>query len=321
MTVHTLSPIPCTLLNCSHTMDETLQGPLAEGVLVNVMQYLAMNQGTGSLFLRQPQGEQGQVCFEKGQVVHVSLGSQQGLGQQGLGQQGLGQQGLGQQGLGQQGVRAMALLLGWQTGNYSFRGDAPTLITMRSSIERLLLEAVMHHDVSQKKGYNPFYEDSVLTARPLHKDQVVSVSIRAVQLLPQLDGLRTLGEIAKAMNLELAEVLTAANELHRQNLTDNRAVTVAEGFTISLKSLVVNIMGPMGEIVVDDALYSLGVSPTGVSSAGISSVEVPRRVIPDLLRTLEKEIQHSRWREAFGRGAQQICQEYGIQVDVEETPS
>jgi hypothetical protein len=306
MTVHTLSPIPCTLLNCSHTMDETLQGPLAEGVLVNVMQYLAMNQGTGSLFLRQPQGEQGQVCFEKGQVVHVSLGSQQGLGQQGL---------------GQQGVRAMALLLGWQTGNYSFRGDAPTLITMRSSIERLLLEAVMHHYVSQKKGYNPFYEDSVLTARPLHKDQVVSVSIRAVQLLPQLDGLRTLGEIAKAMNLELAEVLTAANELHRQNLTDNRAVTVAEGFTISLKSLVVNIMGPMGEIVVDDALYSLGVSPTGVSSAGISSVEVPRRVIPDLLQTLEKEIQHSRWREAFGRGAQQLCQEYGIQVGVEETPS
>ncbi len=267
-------------------MDETLQGLLGEGVLVNVMQYLAMNGGTGSLVVRQPQGEQGQLSFEQGQVVHVSVGSQQG-------------------------VRAMAMLLGWPEGNYSFRSDLPSVKTMRSSIERLLLEAVMHYDVSKKKGYNPFYEDSILTARPLQKDQVVSLSIRAVQILPQLDGLRTLGEIAKAMKLELSEVLAAANELHGQNLTDNRAVTIAEDFTTSLKALVVNIMGPMGEIVVDDALYTLG----------SSSQAVPRRVIPDLLRILENEMRHSRWREQFGQGAKVLCQKYGIPANVQETPN
>lgn len=267
-------------------MNDSLQGLLGEGVLVNVIQYLAMNQGTGSLVLRQPQGEQGQVSFEGGQVVHVALGSQQG-------------------------VRAMAMLLEWREGSYSFRADSPPLKTMRSSIERLLLEAVMHHDVSKKKGYNPFYEDSILTARPLQKDQVVSLSIRAVQVLPQLDGLRTLGEIAKEMKLELAEVLTAANELHGQNLTDNRAITIAEDFTTSLKALVVNIMGPMGEIIVDDALYTLGVS----------SQAVPRRVIPDLLRNLENEMQHSRWREQFGQGARQLCQQYSIPMRVQETAS
>ncbi len=265
-------------------MAETLQGQLTEGVLVNVMQYLAMNQATGSLLVRQPQGEQGQLFFAQGQVIHISLGSHQD-------------------------VRAMALLLEWVEGNYTFRVDMPPTTTMRSSIERLLLEAVMHADVSKKKGYNPFYEDSILTAKPLQKDQVVSVSIRAVQVLPQLDGLRTLGEIAASMRLELSEILTAANELHQQGLTDNRAVMITTDFTASLKSLVTNIMGPMGEIVVDDALDALGVS----------SQAVPKRVIPDLLRGLENEMRHSRWREAFGLGARQLCQQYGISSRVQET--
>jgi hypothetical protein len=267
-------------------MDETLQGPLSEGVLVNVMQYLAMNQATGSLLVRQAPGEQGQVSFEKGQVVHVALGSQQG-------------------------VRAMAVLLGWPQGNYTFRADTPPLRTMRSSIERLLLEAVMHADVSRKKGYNPFYEDSILTARPLQKDQVVSLSIRAVQVLPQLDGLRTLGEIAKAMRLELVEVLTAAHELDQQSLTTNQAITITQDFTTSLKALVMNIMGPMGEIVVEDALYTLGVS----------SLAIPKRVVPALLGALENEMHHSRWREQFGKGAKQLCQQYGIPIRVQETLS
>jgi hypothetical protein len=261
-------------------MNDSLQGSLKEGVLVNVMQYLAMNKGTGCLTLRQPDGQHGQVYFELGNVIHVSLASHRDM-------------------------RAMAMLLEWQDGNYAFRAEATTLRTMRSSIERLLLEAVMYSDVSKKNGHNPFYEDSILTARPLKKDQVVSVSIRAVQLLPQLDGLRTLGEIAHATRIPVPEILLAANELHRQELTDHRAITIAADFTTSLKELVVNIMGPMGEIVVEDALYDLGVS----------SQAVPQRVIPALLRGLENEMQHRRWREEFGTLAKQLCLQYGIPVN------
>jgi hypothetical protein len=277
---------PETLLHYSHRMDETLQGLLNDGVLVNVMQYLAMNQGTGTLVLRQPQGEQGQVSFEKGQVVHISLGSHQG-------------------------VRALATLLEWKAGSYAFRPEVPLLKTMRSSLERLLLEAVMHADVSRKKGYNPFYEDSILTAKPLNKDQRVSMSLRAVQVLPQLDGLRTLGEIAKDMQLELSDVLVAAHDLHQQALADNHAITITPDFTDHLKTLVVNIMGPMGEIIVDDALYTLGVS----------SQAVPQRVIPALLRDLRNEMRHSRWREQFGQGAKELCRQYGISGKPQETLS
>jgi hypothetical protein len=260
-------------------MNDSLHGNLHEGVLVNVMQYLAMNSGAGCLTLRQPDGQQGQVFFEAGSVIHVCVGSHQG-------------------------VRAMAMLLEWREGGYAFRAEVVTLRTMRSSIERLLLEAVMYSDVSKKNGHNPFYEDSILTARPLKKDQVVSVSIRAVQLLPQLDGLRTLGEIARATQLPLPDIVQAANELHQQSLTDHRAITIATDFTLGLKDLMVHIMGPMGEIVVEDALYDLGVSP----------MAVPQRLVPALLRGLENEIQHRRWREEFDLGAKQLCLQYGISV-------
>jgi Domain of unknown function (DUF4388) len=258
-------------------MDETLQGPLSKGVLVNVTQYLAMNQSTGCLTLRRPQGEQGQLYVEAGYVVHVALG-------------------------GHQDVRATALLLEWQEGSYTFRPNVTTLATMRSSLERLLLEAVMYADVSKKKGHYPFYEDSILTAKLLQKDQVVKVSLRAVQLLPQLDGLRTLGEIAKALRLELSDVLGAANELYQQQLADNRASTLSSDFITSLKALLVNLMGPIGEIVVDDALYTLGVTTQAL----------PKRVIPTLLRDLENELSHRRWREQFRQAAHQLCQHYDV---------
>jgi hypothetical protein len=260
-------------------MDEALQGTLSKSVLVNVMQYLAMNQGTGSLALYHPQGEQGQLYFEAGYIIHVSLGSHRD-------------------------VRAMAVLLDWHEGSYTFRPNLITLKTMRSSVERLLLEAVMYADVSKKKGHALFYEDSILTAKPLQKGQVVSVSLRAVQLLPHLDGLRTLGEIAKEMRLELADVVSAANDLHQQGLSENKAVTVTSAFVTALKSLVVNITGPMGEIVVEDALYALGASAQAL----------PKRVIPTLLRELENDMKHLRWREQFSQGAEHLCEQYGLSV-------
>jgi hypothetical protein len=262
-------------------MDEALQGLLDKGVLVNIMQYLAMNQSTGCLALRQAQGEQANVYFEEGNVVHINLGSHSD-------------------------VKALSLLLNWNEGSYSFRSDVlANEKTIRASIERILLEASMHADVSRKHGFNPFYEDSILTARPLEKHQVVSMSLRGVQLFPHLDGIRTLGEIAHQTQLPLNEIITAANELNMQGLTDAKAITVVSNFVSDLKTVMKNIVGPMGEIMVDDTLYDLG----------ISRQEVPQRSIPHLLRTLEKDIKHQRWRDDFGKAAISLCQRYGVSLE------
>ncbi|MGL4611081.1 MAG: DUF4388 domain-containing protein [Trueperaceae bacterium] len=256
-----------------------LQGFLGEGVLVNVMQYLAMNQDTGCLALRQPQGEQGQLYVENGEVVQVSLGSHRD-------------------------VRAMAILLGWNEGSYTFRSGLRSVKTMRSSIERLLLEAILHFDVSKKHGHNSFYEDSILTARNLQKDQVVSMTLRAVQLLPHLDGLRTLGEIARDTKFDLKDVVAAAFELHQQGLTHNRALTINTTFMGSLKLLVTNIIGPVGDIVVDDLLYDLGASAQAL----------PKRTLPDLLQAIEQQMLHERWRKRFRRGAEDLCRQYNLKT-------
>lgn len=262
-------------------MDEALQGLLDKGVLVNLMQYLAMNQSTGCLALRQPQGEQANIYFEEGHVVHINLGSHSD-------------------------VKALSLLLNWYEGSYTFRPDAlPHEKTIRASIERILLEASMHADVSRKHGFNPFYEDSILTARPIEKHQVVSMSLRGIQLFPHLDGIRTLGEIAHQTGIPVNEVITAANELNMQGLTDARAITVVSNFVHDLKIIMKNIVGPMGEIMVDDTLYDLG----------ISGQSVPKRSIPQLLRALEKNIQHQRWRDAFGKAAISLCQRYGVSLE------
>jgi hypothetical protein len=245
------------------------------------MQYMAMNQATGCLALRQPQGEQANIYFEEGNVVHINLGSHSD-------------------------VKALSLLLDWNEGSYTFRPDAlANEKTIRASIERILLEASMHADVSRKHGFNPFYEDSILTARPLEKHQVVSLSLRGVQLLPHLDGIRTLGEIAHQTNLPLNEVISAANELNMQGLTDPRAITIVSNFVSDLKTILKNIVGPVGDIMVDDTLYDMGI----VGQA------VPKRSIPKLLRSLEQSIKNPRWRDEFGRAVISLCQRYGVSLE------
>jgi uncharacterized protein YjiS (DUF1127 family) len=57
--------------------------------------------------------------------------------------------------------------------------------------------------------------------------------------------------------------------------------------------------------MVDDTLYDLG----------ISRQEVPQRSIPQLLRTLEKDIKHQRWRDDFGKAAISLCQRYGVSLE------
>ena len=104
-----------------------LQGRLGDGVLANLVQYLALNQATGCL---QVVGEDdvsergsGYVYLQNGRVEHVALA-------------------------GVEGVAALSRLLGWRAGRFAFRvGVSAPQRTLDLSVDALLLHASYGQDV------------------------------------------------------------------------------------------------------------------------------------------------------------------------------
>lgn len=261
-------------------MNDTLRGQLSEGALAHLMQYLTLNQATGCLIVRHPQGEQGYLFFEQGRPVHIRLGSLQD-------------------------VAAMTALLSWDEGQFTFRSDlkAPERsVTMTA--DTLLLEAAYQADTARRTSSGMFGPSAVLTPKIVtESEQKVAMTLRALQLLRHLDGETPLAEVAAKAGLTLTDALQAADELFRQGLISPvGARAVPERFMRELTRLMVDLMGPMGEIVVEDALYDLGV--------GAGTLPVTR--VGELLRELRAQLKRTDWQQTFAREARELAQRYGV---------
>ncbi len=93
-------------------------------------------------------------------------------------------------------------------------------------------------------------------------DQVtVELSLTALHLWRKLDGVMSLRELAAGMSRPVREVVAAGAELLAARLAEYTSVAVAdERFVRELMREAVDLLGPVGEIVVEDALYDLGLS-------------------------------------------------------------
>lgn len=189
-----------------------LQGELGDGVLANLLQYLALNQVSGCLTVRHPQGARGEIFFEQGRLVHARSEPHQDLA-------------------------ALALLISWVEGSFGFRdGVVAPERSLRAPLETLLLRA----------------------------------SFQADRLRAPTGG---------------------AGE-----------ATIGGEFVRDLTRLVIDIMGPMGEIVVEDALYDLGLDPGSL----------PRSALAELLDELAAQFRRDDWQQEFRRGAERLSRKHKL---------
>jgi hypothetical protein len=261
-------------------MNDTLRGQLTEGALPNLLQYLALNQASGCLLLRHPQGAQGQLYFAEGRVVHISHGAHRDL-------------------------NALAALLAWRDGQFIFRaGVAPPTHSLKMTLDTLLLEAAYHADTAYRGRNGLFSDSTVLVPKSMTEgDQKVALTLRALQLLRHLNGTDSLGEVWPRSGLTRADAFFAAEELYQQALVQpltSRATP--PGFLRDLSRVVVNLMGPMGEIVVEDALYDLG----------LDADAVPMGSVDELLAELREQFQRRDWQRYFDQQALALKRHYGI---------
>lgn len=236
-----------------------LHGRIEPGTVANVLQYLALSRAHGRLTLVQLGARQGNVYFEAGLVVSVEANPLRD-------------------------IAALAAILAWDNGTFVFRRDvAPPRRSMRHEVEHLLMQV----SLGPAAPANPaLSQDAVLAAASIdslratmddqfyaHDDRQVLLSLGALHLWRTLDGASSLRQLAQAARRPITEVVEAGQELLQSGMADLVSLVVADPrFALELKREAIDLLGPVGEVIIDDAFLELGLAPESLPVSAVGEL-------------------------------------------------
>ena len=239
----------------------SLTGQVEAGTVGNLMQYLALSRADGRLTVLHRGAMQGNVYFERGLVVCIEAKPFRDLA-------------------------ALSAMLGWSSGSFVFKRDVPApRRTMEMQVDLLLLQVSRRPAASEAEpAHLQLGKDAVLApaqgegAYRLSDDQFyaqageeVLLSLGALHLWRKLDGASSLAQLAAASGRDVSELVAAAHELLDHDLASYVSLRVADPrFVQELRREAVDLLGPVGEVVIDDAFVELGLV---AESLPVSAVE------------------------------------------------
>ena len=147
---------------------------------------------------------------------------------------------------------------------------------------------------------------SVLVFKPVVRDDLGNFSIdgHMLSVLMALDGEKTLGQIARKANLNMATIREAVGKLLELKLIEiiKQDIKALDqdfiSFLISEMSLAI---GPLGEVIVEDGIEDLGYSKT----------TFPANRAAELINMLAQEIQRDEKRTEFKQSMVKKIRENG----------
>ena len=112
----------------------------------------------------------------------------------------------------------------------------------------------------------------------------VSLDSSMLNTLMQIDGVRTLGNIANQLSIDVATLKEVILRLEKLNLVEADATTIPlldETFFVNLSDCLAVAMGPMAEILIEDEIQAMGVDRNEIPAhRGAELVDVLAREIP-----------------------------------------
>ncbi len=221
-------------------MPEMLVGNLAQVSLVDVLRLLASGRQTG--LLRVADGARtGEIFVKEGNLIHAVTE-------------------------GQMGESAVYALMAWQRGSFDF---APQVLASESSItmptERLLDEGSKHaREWRAIKSVIPS-ADAVFQLSASGANGAVSLEPEEWRVLAKVDGERDVSEIAEALTwdeLLVSKLLVRLVTNGLLELTTGRQAgptpAVDGGFFGLLDEQFVEAVGPLGPVIIDDEIATMG---------------------------------------------------------------
>ena len=221
-------------------MAEVLKGNLAQLSLLDILKMLSMGNRSGRLDINQA-GKSGEIYLEQGNLVHAVTGTQIG-------------------------EVSIYTLLGWLEGDFSFTPDVdPPERSINITTEQILLDASRQAEQWEDIKEVVASTDLIFNISPYGSTDTVSLKPIEWQVLAQINGERSILEVAEILDLHEFEVarivysLTTAGLLHE--VRDAQLLSrefVDENFFDKLTDIFTEAMGPIGPIIIDDEVRLLG---------------------------------------------------------------
>lgn len=246
-------------------MTEALTGNLAQLKLIDILRLLHVSNRTGQLELTSDDGKFGEIYLVNGQITHS----------------------LYEEWIGEEAVYG---LFSWAEGTFRFHAEETTDEQTVSLDTKQILEEAATYAVEWEKirhvvpSSNAIFK---LAGRP-----TAEVQLRAEDwsVLTQLDGEKTVMEIAEASQLNELFTSKIICRLSELGLIELSAIQMAEAapaldvvdesFLAQVESDLMQAIGPMAAIVVDDCAEQMG------HTRG----ELPKDAVPELVERLANEI-------------------------------
>jgi hypothetical protein len=237
-------------------MSDALTGSLSQLPLVDLLKMLAAGGQSGHLGLSSGL-DHGDLFLLQGELVHAESDIHVG-------------------------EAAFARLVAWPSGQFRFEPQvlAPEK-TIEKPLERLLAESA--RAASERDAIRKVVPNMDVVPRLVRKAPGPSVTIEAVdwEILAILDGQSTAAELArerKADELDFARALYRLKLLGLVELAAPQAAVPAQralagpGFFALLTTAVAGALGPLAEIIVDDAVEELGFTRATFPRDGVAAL-------------------------------------------------
>lgn len=320
----------------------TLHGRIEEGVVANVLQYLSLGQATGCLLLRHPDRLHGSIYVREGRIVFVDARPLYDVAALGALLRWTEGRFTFRPGVAAPRVtldRTTDALLLEAAHRADEAGasdadledlDADAVLRVVASPQRTAAGARAPHLAPRPPlqgahlpahGANGAAHGTNGAARAPYEaararshahdhggpsDDTVALSLAALHLWRRLDGATSLREHAARIGRPVTEVVEAGSELVRAGLAEFAATTVADPrFARELAREAVDLLGPVGEIVVEDALFDLG----------LAADALPVTAVDELIREIERGFPDLRVRREFLSRASELRRLFALETD------
>ncbi len=222
-------------------MSEGLNGNLAQLPLRDILTMLSAGAQTGRLELAST-SERGDIYLRRGAPVHAVAGPHEG-------------------------AQAMVELLAWPGGAFRFQPQVLSPeTTIDQSLEQLLADCA--HEASQREAVLRVVPsaEAVATFNQERPAQAVTLQPEEWQIIARIDGGTSIASLAHTLHVGEFELMAAFVPLVEAGLVKLdvpvRAAPVRQyagpSFFVALTSAVAAAMGPLAEIIIDDAVEELG---------------------------------------------------------------
>lgn len=223
-------------------MVEVLKGNLAQLSLLDILRMLSSGRRSGRLDVRHG-SKTGEIYLQEGMILHAVAGTLIG-------------------------DTCVYALMGWLEGEFSFTPDVP--VPERSIIitsEQLLLEAARQAEQWADIKDVLSSTETVFNISPTGSTNTVSLKPIEWQVLAQVNGERSVKDIAELLELQVFDVakifygLTTAGLLNEvEGAKQVYREIVQESFFDYLTENYNEVMGPIGPVIIEDEIKLMGES-------------------------------------------------------------